>query len=204
MDNEEIEAFDADLEKIHIEGLWKLYGAAADSETVCVEMVRDSTRPKAGGRNNQSRTERGATCAAARQPGDAEQESNDTYVANVISVGKARRNCQSAPPHDCGDSFGSKGQGAFTTVDGAKYEMAPGDLILTPSWSWHDHGNESSEAIIWVDGLDSPLVHFLGVGFFEHFSQDRQPVTRRGEALLDGSGYLRPPASLGSETLPVS
>jgi gentisate 1,2-dioxygenase len=100
--------------------------------------------------------------------------------------------------------FVIKGKGAFSTVDGTKYEMAPGDLILTPSWSWHDHGNDSAEPIIWIDGLDSPLVHFLGVGFFEHFPLDRQPVTRTGDVLFRHSGFLKPPGSLGSKTLPIS
>ncbi|HMS07841.1 MAG TPA: hypothetical protein PKD73_19060 [Burkholderiaceae bacterium] len=27
------------------------------------------------------------------------------------------------------------------------------DLILTPNWRWHDHGNPSNNPIIWLDGL---------------------------------------------------
>ena len=36
-----------------------------------------------------------------------------------------------------------EGTGAYTAVDGERVYMEPGDLILTPSWSWHDHGNET-------------------------------------------------------------
>ena len=34
------------------------------------------------------------------------------------------------------------GKGAYTTVDGERTTMYPGDFIITPSWAWHDHGNE--------------------------------------------------------------
>ncbi|MCS5669076.1 MAG: cupin domain-containing protein, partial [Dehalococcoidia bacterium] len=48
--------------------------------------------------------------------------------------------------------------GGYTTVNGDRIPMYPGDLVLTPSWTWHDHSNESGEPIIWLDGLDIPLV----------------------------------------------
>src|SRR5260370_23967698 len=51
-----------------------------------------------------------------------------------------------------------EGRGAFTTVDGIKCAMEPGDLIITPPMRWHDHGHEGSEPVIWPDGLDIPLV----------------------------------------------
>ncbi|HTY80263.1 MAG TPA: cupin domain-containing protein [Candidatus Bathyarchaeia archaeon] len=51
-----------------------------------------------------------------------------------------------------------EGQGAYTTVDGVKCAMEPGDLIITPPMRWHDHGHEGTEPVIWLDGLDIPLV----------------------------------------------
>jgi gentisate 1,2-dioxygenase len=54
-----------------------------------------------------------------------------------------------------------EGHGAYTAVDGERCFMDPGDLILTPSWSWHDHGNATSEPMIWLDGLDLPMVGAL-------------------------------------------
>ena len=50
------------------------------------------------------------------------------------------------------------GHGAYTTVDGVKCAMEPGDLILTPAMHWHDHGHEGTEPVVWLDGLDIPLV----------------------------------------------
>ncbi len=51
--------------------------------------------------------------------------------------------------------------GGYTTVDGDRIPMHPGDLVLTPNWTWHDHGNDTNSPMIWLDGLDIPLVHLL-------------------------------------------
>lgn len=51
-----------------------------------------------------------------------------------------------------------EGRGAFTTVEGVRCDMEPGDLIITPPMRWHDHGHEGREPVIWLDGLDIPLV----------------------------------------------
>jgi gentisate 1,2-dioxygenase len=54
-----------------------------------------------------------------------------------------------------------EGRGAYTTVDGVKCVMEPGDLIITPPMRWHDHGHEGTEPVVWLDGLDIPLVRSL-------------------------------------------
>jgi gentisate 1,2-dioxygenase len=69
-----------------------------------------------------------------------------------------------------------EGHGAYTAVNGEKTIMNPGDLVLTPSWTWHDHGNESDEPMIWLDGLDLPLVNYLDATFFENYPDVRQPL----------------------------
>lgn len=63
--------------------------------------------------------------------------------------------------------FVIEGRGAYTAVDGERTLMRPGDFVLTPSWRWHDHGNESEEPIVWLDGLDIPIVSFFDAGFAE-------------------------------------
>ena len=86
-----------------------------------------------------------------------------------------------------------KGQGAYTTVEGDKCYMEPGDLILTPSWTWHDHANEGTGPMIWLDGLDVPLVRYLKANFYEQFGEDQQPVTGVGDSVRKyASGTLRP------------
>jgi gentisate 1,2-dioxygenase len=57
--------------------------------------------------------------------------------------------------------------GAYTTVNGEKLMMAPGDVVLTPGWSWHGHGNEGAASAYWLDFLDVPLVQMLEPMFFE-------------------------------------
>ncbi len=68
------------------------------------------------------------------------------------------------------------GQGAYTTVEGDKCVMRPGDLVLTPSQAWHDHGNEGTEPVIWLDGLDSPVVRYLEILTTQPHAENRQPT----------------------------
>jgi len=58
-----------------------------------------------------------------------------------------------------------EGEGAYTAVDGERTTMRRGDFIITPSWTWHDHGHPGSGPVVWLDGLDIPLVRFLDAGF---------------------------------------
>lgn len=51
--------------------------------------------------------------------------------------------------------------GGYTTVEGERLFAGRGDLILTPNGTWHDHGNDGSEPVVWIDTLDWPLLEFL-------------------------------------------
>ena len=90
--------------------------------------------------------------------------------------------------------FIMQGQGAYTTVEGEKCPMGPGDLVLTPSWTWHDHGSEAAGPVIWMDGLDIPLIRALETMFYEPFPDDRQPVSKAaGDSVRRyGAGGLKP------------
>ena len=66
--------------------------------------------------------------------------------------------------------FVIEGSGAYTAVDGEKTLMQPGDFVITPQWCWHDHGNEGDGPVVWLDGLDMPLVRFLGPVFAELYN----------------------------------
>ena len=57
--------------------------------------------------------------------------------------------------------------GAYTMVNGEKLTMMPGDVLLTPNWCWHGHGNEGRACAYWLDVLDVPLVQLLEPMFFE-------------------------------------
>lgn len=74
--------------------------------------------------------------------------------------------------------FITKGRGARLVVEGESFEIGEGDFATTPNWSWHDHINESSETLMWLDVLDSPLVRLLQVDFHEPYQEARQPITK--------------------------
>jgi gentisate 1,2-dioxygenase len=71
-----------------------------------------------------------------------------------------------------------EGSGAYTAVDGERTVMHPGDFIITPSWTWHDHGNPGSEPVVWMDGLDVNIVQLFAAQFHEVYPEEVQPVTR--------------------------
>ena len=86
-----------------------------------------------------------------------------------------------APSHRHSQSalrFIVEGTGAYTAVDGERVTMHPGDFIITPSWTWHDHGNPGNDPVVWLDGLDVPMVAFFDAGFMERYPDAAQPVTR--------------------------
>jgi gentisate 1,2-dioxygenase len=87
-----------------------------------------------------------------------------------------------------------EGNGAYTAVNGERVYMEPGDLILTPSWSWHDHGNETKQRIVWMDGLDIPLIASLEAMFFQFYSATQVPASRPPNAskAMYGLGQLNP------------
>ena len=65
--------------------------------------------------------------------------------------------------------------GGYTSVDGERCAMAPGDLILNPSWAWHGHGHDGEGPHISMTCLDMPLVRFLGAVFAEPWPEDSFP-----------------------------
>jgi gentisate 1,2-dioxygenase len=87
-------------------------------------------------------------------------------------VAPAHRHTQSAL------RFVLEGEGAHTSVNGERVYMRPGDLILTPSWNWHDHGNDTESPVIWLDALDIPLIEFLGRGFAEDYGHTTHALDR--------------------------
>jgi gentisate 1,2-dioxygenase len=70
--------------------------------------------------------------------------------------------------------FVIEGAGAYTTVNGERVHMSPGDLLLTANWHWHDHFHEGEGPMVWLDALDYPLVNALDVSFFELYGDRTQ------------------------------
>lgn len=86
------------------------------------------------------------------------------------------------------------GGGAATIVDGEPVVMYPGDLVLTPAWSWHGHIDEADGPTVWMDGLDSPLIRSLAATIQERYGEELQSPTKDLGDSSDryGSGSLRP------------
>ena len=102
-----------------------------------------------------------------------------------------------APAHRHSQSalrFILEGKGAHTSVDGERTIMHPGDFIITPYMTWHDHGNSTDEPMFWLDGLDIPLIQFLDASFVERAADDEQTIGKP-------DGYAG--ARYGSNLLPV-
>jgi gentisate 1,2-dioxygenase len=103
-------------------------------------------------------------------------------------IAPAHRHTQSAL------RFVMEGDGAYTAVDGEKTVMRPGDFIVTPAWSWHEHGKETDGPMIWVDGLDIPFVNHMGATFGEDF---------HGTPFIEKRAPEDSRFRFGSELLPV-
>lgn len=75
---------------------------------------------------------------------------------------------ETAPNHVHSPSavrFVVEGEGGFTVVDGEKLPMERGDLILTPSGLWHEHGHEGEGPVVWLDALDLPTVFAMEASY---------------------------------------
>ena len=90
--------------------------------------------------------------------------------------------------------FVIEGRQAYTAVAGERTLMAPGDFVITPSMTWHDHGNVGSEPMIWLDGLDMHIVNLMAASFREGYPGATQPIDRPDGAAM---------AEVGSNLLPV-
>ena len=101
--------------------------------------------------------------------------------------------------------FGLAGHGARMVIDGDRVPMEPGDLILTPGWSWHGHVHPGGdEPVVWMDGLDVPLVLGLRANFFrdDPYEADPLPASDTAGAAITAAG-LAPTGERAGRHSPV-
>ena len=99
--------------------------------------------------------------------------------------------------------------GACTIVEGTKVPMQPGDLVMTPNWTWHDHHNESDSHAIWYDGLDVLMAYFLGGVFSQEYKdvsgEAYQPEKQHADTVVSCYGPgLRHRRTMFPEHIPSS
>ncbi len=98
-----------------------------------------------------------------------------------------------------------EGKDAYTAVAGERTMMEPGDFVITPSWTWHDHGNLSDGPMVWLDGLDMHIVNLLSASFREGYPGRTHPITRpEGSATAEaGHGLVPIDFDHTSQTTPI-
>lgn len=80
-------------------------------------------------------------------------------------------------------------KGGYTNVEGERCEATRGDIILTPNGTWHDHGNEDGEPVIWIDMLDWPLMEFLDCAWVDQEFKPGTGTNQKSQATVHKPGY---------------
>ena len=208
-----MEAMYAGFRDADVQGLWTLPGLLTsvpatravphrwDARTLgnLAAQARDLVPMGAGGDRR---------VLACPNPGlEGQPYATNTLWAAVQALGPGER----APAHrhtPAALRFVLGGEGVWTMVDADPVAMSAGDLILTPSWTFHEHVNPGSEPMMWLDVLDLPIVAFLDAVFFEPGQTPPvtvQPARSRSEMSFGGGPGLLPldhrPAGAGHSPL---
>lgn len=136
-----------------------------------------------------------------KNPGlDGQPNITDTVYAGMQlilpgEIARAHRHTQAAL------RFVLEGRGAYTSVNGVRANMERGDYIVTPPWTWHHHGHDGTEPVMWLDGLDLPVVNFLCAGFREEYEVEEFPTGGEASQLWDKFGGAMLPLAEHETTL---
>jgi gentisate 1,2-dioxygenase len=193
---DDLDTFYADMARLQLEGLWRL-GDEVQAVRPCVAaqpyLWRGADVRRILARAGDLVRHEGAAERRTLRlvnPGLAAQHcATHTLAASVQLI----RPGEVAPTHrhtPAAIRFIIQGHGAYTTIEGERCTMEPGDLVLTPRWTWHHHGNAGDEPVMWMDGLDFPLVILLNATFFQRHPDDLQSET----VPADSSARLYGPA----------
>jgi gentisate 1,2-dioxygenase len=96
-----------------------------------------------------------------------------------------------------------EGTGAWTTVDGEKCPMARGDLILTPTGLWHEHGHDGTEPVVWLDVLDLPLIYYTETSYAIEGQRQTVRPGRGDQAYARGGMVPTPVFERGRRAYPM-
>jgi gentisate 1,2-dioxygenase len=190
----ELEALYTEMALNNVEGLWRVERKGPDVQPFLWKWETMKRLVTESGRLVDIERPGERRAVAMVNPGIKENlsASHTLYAAIQLvrpgEVARAHRHTPNAL------RFVIQGEGASTTVEGEKVPMHNGDLVLSPNWSWHEHRNEGSEDVIWLDGLDSPFVFSLNAAVYEPFENGFLTETRPPDlsGQVYGLGTVRP------------
>lgn len=98
-----------------------------------------------------------------------------------------------------------EGSNAYSAIAGEKTMMEVGDFVITPSMTWHDHGNESDAPMIWIDGLDMHMVNLFSASFRDNYPGQTHPTSKPEGGTFAEVGFNMVPDSYQhqSQTSPI-
>lgn len=206
-DEPELDAYYADIEQVHLQPLWEMTGLLTTSPVVKAVPHRWSAgdlQKLAARAGELVPIDRGGDrrVLAMSNPGlDGAPFISGTLWAAVqfLQAGEV------APAHRHTPGalrFVLDGDGVYTLLDGDPVEMSRGDLVLTPSWTYHEHHNPSSHPMMWLDVLDLPMVAALDAVFFEEGPSedaDESVATRSASERRFGQGAGLVPTGVSAE-----
>lgn len=98
-----------------------------------------------------------------------------------------------------------EGSDAYSAIAGEKTMMEVGDFVITPSMTWHDHGNESDRPMVWIDGLDMHMVNLFSASFRDNYPGATHPTMRPQGGTMAEVGYNMIPEGYEhrSQTSPI-
>jgi gentisate 1,2-dioxygenase len=171
-DEPDLDAFYGEIEQLHLQPLWEMAGLLTPTPVVKAVPYRwsaDDLHKMAARAGELVPIDRGGDrrVLAMSNPGleGAPFVSGTLWAAvQYLQAGEV------APAHrhtPAALRFVLDGEGVYTLLDGDPVSMKTGDLILTPSWVYHEHHNPNAHSMMWLDVLDLPLVAALDAVFFE-------------------------------------
>ncbi|MDP3672143.1 MAG: cupin domain-containing protein [Telluria sp.] len=96
-----------------------------------------------------------------------------------------------------------EGEGAYTTVDSEKCPMSRGDLILTPTGLWHEHGHDGDQPVVWLDVLDLPIVYYLETSYVTEGKPQAVTSEDAGRAYQRGGVAPAPMFTRSAQAFPM-
>jgi gentisate 1,2-dioxygenase len=80
-------------------------------------------------------------------------------------------------------------KGGYTNVEGERCECRRGDIVFTPNGTWHDHGNDDEDPMIWIDMLDWPLMEYLDCVWVDQDYVDATQSNAKSQPVVHADGH---------------